>query len=105
VDIRDLKSRGRKAVPVRVRQRAPILPSSANAEVEPQTRRCVAILITLRLNQKRKTAMRMTAAAALIASMFVVTGCEALIGGAVGAGATGGGYELHLDQNKKKVQE
>ncbi|HMA14534.1 MAG: hypothetical protein ACM35H_13890 [Bacteroidota bacterium] len=49
--------------------------------------------------------MKMTAAAALLASMFVMTGCQALVGGAVGAGATGGGYELHLDQNKKKVQE
>jgi hypothetical protein len=51
-----------------------------------------------------KTAPK-TAAAALIASMFLVTGCEALVGGAVGAGATGGGYEYHLDRQKKKVQD
>src|SRR3546814_6443699 len=62
---------------------------------------------------KRKTAMTRTAmtrtapkvaAAALIASMFLVTGCEALLGGAVGAGATGGGYELHLNNQKKDRQ-
>jgi len=52
----------------------------------------------------RKTAP-LTVTAALVASMFLVTGCEALVGGAVGAGATGGGYEVHLDQNKKKVQD
>jgi hypothetical protein len=45
------------------------------------------------------------AAAALIASMLAVTGCEALVGGAVGAGAGAGGYELHLDRQKNKVQE
>src|SRR3546814_10590718 len=63
---------------------------------------------------KRKTAMTRTAmtrtapkvaAAALLASMFLVTGCEALLGGAVGAGGTAGGYELHLDNQRSKVQE
>src|SRR3546814_15195533 len=63
---------------------------------------------------KRKTAMTRTAmtrtapkvaAAALLASMFLVTGCEALLGGAVGAGGPAGGYELHLDNQRSKVQE
>ena len=49
--------------------------------------------------------MTKTAAVALLASMLLVTGCEALVGGAVGAGATGGGYEYHLDRQKKQVQE
>jgi hypothetical protein len=49
--------------------------------------------------------MTKTAAAALIASMFLVTGCQALVGGAVGAGATGGGYELHMNNQKNRVQE
>ena len=49
--------------------------------------------------------MTKTAAAALIASMFLVTGCEALVGGAVGAGATGGGYEVHMNNQKNRVQE
>jgi hypothetical protein len=37
--------------------------------------------------------------------MFLVTGCEALVGGAVGAGATGGGYEVHMNNQKNRVQE
>ena len=45
------------------------------------------------------------AGAVLLASMLLITGCEALVGGAVGAGATGGGYEYHLDRQKNKVQE
>ncbi|MPZ12352.1 MAG: hypothetical protein GEU89_19380 [Kiloniellaceae bacterium] len=49
--------------------------------------------------------MTKTAAAALIASMFLVTGCQALVGGAVGAGATGGGYEVHMNNQKNRVQE
>jgi hypothetical protein len=49
--------------------------------------------------------MSKTAAAALIASMFLVTGCQALVGGAVGAGATGGGYEIHMDNQKSRVQK
>ena len=49
--------------------------------------------------------MRKTAAAALVASMFLMTGCEALLGGAVGAGGAAGGYELHLDRQKNKVQD
>lgn len=51
-----------------------------------------------------KTAPKV-AGAALIASMLLVTGCEALLGGAVGAGATGGGYELHLNNQKSRVQK
>lgn len=46
-----------------------------------------------------------TAAVLMMGSMFLVTGCEALVGGAVGAGATGGGYEIHLDNQRAKVQE
>lgn len=49
--------------------------------------------------------MTKTAAAALVASMLLMTGCEALLGGAVGAGGAAGGYELHLDRQKSKVQE
>jgi hypothetical protein len=51
-----------------------------------------------------KTAPKV-AGAALLASMLLLTGCEALLGGAVGAGGTAGGYEIHLDQQQKKVQE
>lgn len=50
--------------------------------------------------------MRRSAAVVLVvSSMFLVSGCEALLGGAVGAGGTAGGYELHLDRQKSKVQE
>lgn len=49
--------------------------------------------------------MKKTAAAVLVASMFLMTGCEALLGGAVGAGGAAGGYELHLDRQKNKVQD
>jgi hypothetical protein len=46
-----------------------------------------------------------TAAVLMMGSMFLMTGCQALVGGAVGAGATGGGYELHMNNQKKRVQE
>jgi len=45
------------------------------------------------------------AAAALLVSMLLMSGCQALVGGAVGAGATGGGYELHMDNQKSRVQK
>jgi hypothetical protein len=45
------------------------------------------------------------AGAALLVSMLLMSGCQALVGGAVGAGATGGGYEIHMDNQKSRVQK
>jgi hypothetical protein len=33
-----------------------------------------------------------------------LTGCEALIGGGVGAAGSAGGYEYHLNQEKQRVE-
>jgi hypothetical protein len=37
--------------------------------------------------------------------MFLVSGCQALVGGAVGAGGTAGGYEVHLSNQRERVQK
>jgi len=48
---------------------------------------------------------RFAAIAVVVSSMFLVSGCAALVGGAVGAGATGGGYEVHLSNERERVQK
>ena len=48
---------------------------------------------------------RFAATAVVIASMFAVSGCAALVGGAVGAGGTAGGYEVHLSNERERVQK
>lgn len=45
------------------------------------------------------------AVAVVIGSMFLVSGCAALLGGAVGAGGTAGGYEVHLSNERERVQK
>ena len=40
----------------------------------------------------------------MIGLLFAASGCAALVGGAVGAGGTAGGYEVHLDNEKDRVQ-
>ena len=56
-----------------------------------------------------KTAPKVAGAALLMSmlfgSMLLMSGCQALVGGAVGAGATGGGYEIHMDNQKSRVQK
>ena len=41
----------------------------------------------------------------LLGSMFLVSGCAALVGGAVGAGGTATGYEVHLDNERDRVEK
>jgi len=48
---------------------------------------------------------RFAAVAVVVSSMFLVSGCAALVGGAVGAGGTATGYEVHLDNERDRVEE
>lgn len=48
---------------------------------------------------------RIAAVTVLVGSMFLVNGCSYLVGGAVGAGGTAGGYEVHLSNERERVQE
>jgi len=48
---------------------------------------------------------RIAAVTVLVGSMFLVSGCAALVGGAVGAGGTATGYEVHLDNERDRVQK
>ena len=48
---------------------------------------------------------KLAIAAVVIGSMFMVSGCAALVGGAVGAGGTATGYEVHLNNEKNRVQK
>jgi len=48
---------------------------------------------------------RFAAVAVVVSSMFLVSGCAALVGGAVGAGGTAGGYEVHLSNERERVQK
>lgn len=43
--------------------------------------------------------------AVLVGSLFAVSGCAYLVGGAVGAGGTAGGYEVHLSNERDRVQD
>jgi len=36
----------------------------------------------------------------MVGMLFATSGCAALVGGAVGAGGTATGYEVHLDNEK-----
>lgn len=49
--------------------------------------------------------MRRLSLAMICLALLVMTGCEAVVGGAVGAGATGGGYEVHLKRQKDRVED
>lgn len=48
---------------------------------------------------------RIAAVVVLVAPMFLLGGCSYLVGGAVGAGGTATGYEVHLDNERDRVQE
>jgi hypothetical protein len=48
---------------------------------------------------------RFAAITVVVGSMFLVSGCAALVGGAVGAGGTAGGYEIHLSNQRDRVQK
>jgi len=48
---------------------------------------------------------RFAAVTVLVGSMFLVSGCAALVGGAVGAGGAATGYEVHLDNERDRVQK
>lgn len=48
---------------------------------------------------------KLAAVTVLVGSMFMVSGCAALVGGAVGAGGTATGYEVHLDNERDRVQK
>ncbi|MGF1594057.1 MAG: hypothetical protein ACFCUW_12295 [Kiloniellaceae bacterium] len=48
---------------------------------------------------------RLAAITVVVGSMFLVSGCAALVGGAVGAGGTAGGYEIHLSNQRDRVQK
>jgi hypothetical protein len=48
---------------------------------------------------------RLAAITVVVGSMFLVSGCAALVGGAVGAGGTAGGYEIHLSNERERVQK
>jgi len=48
---------------------------------------------------------KLAGVAVLVSSMFLVSGCAALVGGAVGAGGTAGGYEVHLSNERDRVQK
>jgi len=54
---------------------------------------------------RKETMRKFAAAAVLLGSMFMVSGCAALVGGAVGAGGTATGYEVHLDNERDRVEE
>lgn len=43
--------------------------------------------------------------AVLVGALFATSGCAFLAGGAVGAGGTAGGYEVHLDSERDRVEE
>ena len=54
--------------------------------------------------------MKALVTAALLAVLLGVSGCEskggtAVLGGAAGAAAGAGGYELHLNRQKERVQD
>jgi hypothetical protein len=48
---------------------------------------------------------KLAAVTVLIGSMFLVSGCAALVGGAVGAGGAATGYEVHLNNERDRVQK
>jgi len=48
---------------------------------------------------------KLAATAVVIGSMFLVSGCAALVGGAVGVGGTATGYEVHLSNEKERVEK
>lgn len=48
---------------------------------------------------------KMATVAALVGAMFMTSGCAALVGGAVGAGGTATGYEVHLDNERDRVEK
>ena len=53
-----------------------------------------------------KVAMQKILVSGLMVGMLMATsGCAALVGGAVGAGGTATGYEVHLDNEKERVKE
>jgi len=41
----------------------------------------------------------------MVGILFAASGCAALVGGAVGAGGTATGYEVHLDNEKERVKK
>jgi len=41
----------------------------------------------------------------MVGMLFATSGCAALVGGAVGAGGTATGYEVHLDNEKERVKK
>ena len=49
--------------------------------------------------------MNMTKAALLLSSLLLLNGCAYAIGGALGAGGTATGYEVHLDNEKARVEK
>ena len=49
--------------------------------------------------------MKKATAAAILSVPLMLGGCAALVGGAVGAGGTAGGYEVHLSNQREKVQK
>jgi len=50
--------------------------------------------------------MRKLAVATVLAgSVFLMSGCAAMVGGAVGVGGTATAYEIHLDSERARVQK
>ena len=49
--------------------------------------------------------MRFATAAILLSSMLLLGGCAYAVGGALGAGGTATGYEVHLDNEKERVKK
>ena len=49
--------------------------------------------------------MRKATTALVLCAPLLLGGCAALVGGAVGAGGTAGGYEVHLSNMRERVQK
>lgn len=48
---------------------------------------------------------KLATVAVLVGSLFATSGCAFLAGGAVGGGGTAAGYEVHLDNERDRVEE
>ncbi len=49
--------------------------------------------------------MRFATAAVLLSSLLLLGGCAYAVGGALGAGGTATGYEVHLSNEKARVEK
>ena len=59
----------------------------------------------MKISKKEMTMRKLAVAAVLAGSMVMMSGCAALVGGAVGVGGTATGYEVHLNNEKERVEK